>query len=374
MDISLNKIDNVLISTLFNSPEYNSFCEDIDSLELINNNDIYIEAVTPGKSKLKDRASTTLGNTKDSIKAAGNIYSNTTDAGGAILNASWRVVASALKLSAKILKWISKHIAKVPMYISKTIDNIGDIPENIKNKVRGNIKLYITVDDIQNLFAKTSQTGDYSVLYRLNLIIKYMDKLSKGDLWTTYFSRKTDLASFFKQFNDDFINPATKNKSDIAIIRQITDQYKYISNIKFTQSVIEMNNAKVVDRYFGKNASIKVIDINNNQKEVNYIEALNVLMEFIVSNKQSIENLYHALENKLDLTYQNDEFLKMNKNSQKIVTEFFQTVSKLIEVIGNIIKCIVSDVKTIENSNNQFKAAKTRKNYEDKNKKIAEGN
>lgn len=372
MDMTLNMIDEVLSESIYNTKDFKEYCMELDQLEMIMNSSLYTEAVEPAKQKMRDRASTTFKNTKDSIKAVGTVYGNTTDAGGSILNVAWRAIVSALNIVSRILKWASKHISNVGMLVVKAIDGLVELPSNIKNKIKGNIKLYITADDIKNLFAKTSSTGDYSIVYRLNLIIRYMDKLSQGELWTTHFSSKKTISDFFKQFNDDFINKDTKYRTDIDLIKRINDQYKYIKGIKFNQSVIEMNDPKVVDIYFNSTPSIKFVDGHGKERTETYLGALKVLLDFIENNKTTIENLNKSLENKLEITKDNDEFMKMSKKYQQMVSEFFQTMAKVSEIVGNIIRYIMTDIKVIEKENNQIKAATTMEKKDNEGKENKE--
>ncbi len=359
MDTTLNIIDTVISESIYKSEDFREYCTELDNLGMIIDSDVYFEAVEPGKHRVRDTANKTLKNTKDSIKAVGSIYNNTTDAGGSILNVTWRAIMTALKAVSKILKWASKHISNVGILVVKAMDQLIKLPENIKNKIKGNIKLYITANDIQNLFAKTSIVGDYSIIYRLDLIIKYMDKLIQGKLWTTHFSSKKTVSDFIKQFNEDFINKDTKFKSDIDIIKKINDQYRYIKGIRFNQTVIDMNNAEIVGTYFSSEPTIKFKDTNGKEHNETYLGSLKILLSFIINNEKTINELNKSLENKMDLTHDNEEFMKMSKKAQQTIYEFFQTIAKMSEIIGNIIRYIMADIKTIEKENNQIKATIT---------------
>lgn len=365
MDISLNLIDVTIAENLYESKSFSEFCSDLDELKDLFSNDLFSEAVGHQKMGVYHDASTIYQNTKDSIKATKDVYRSTTDAGGSMLAALWKVVMSAFKLIARVAKFICTHIDKIPLMISQLIDKIADIPSDIKNKIKGNIKLYITADDIVSMYSiqtgsKVKGRDDISLFARLDMMIIDLEKLIQGNLWTTYFTDKKSPLDFFRQFGKDFVDKDTKGETDIAIINRITKQYNYIQNLTFDPTVIDMNNAATVEIYFGTKNKLQYKDHRGNGYNCTYLEALKEMLQYIIDKKSIIKELQKSLDNKMIETQNNSEFAKLGTSARNTITEFFKTVSKLIEILGNLTRYITADIHTIEKSANQIKASATR--------------
>lgn len=359
MDISLNMVDKVLANSLFESKSFHEFCSDLDELSSLFDDDIYMEAMTTKKQGIDKTASMVYKNTIDSTKAAGNVYRYATDAGGGFLAATWKLVTSAAMLIARAAKWIFLNIDKVILSVANIVDAISNIPANIKNKVKGNIKLYITAQDISNIYSMNVGGDNASIMGRLNEIIQDLQQLTQGEMWTTYFSNKESVKDFFKFFNDDFINEKTKNKTDMKIIKKIIKEYDYIKRVSFSQTVIDMNRPEIVELYFGVSNKIKFRNFKNQDQELTYIEALYDILDHISIYKDTMKRLQDAMGDKFVTSTNNESFSNMGKNAQSMVTKLFQTIAKTVEILGNLTRYTMSDIKTIEKSANQMKAAIT---------------
>lgn len=357
MDVSLNFVDKAIAESISDTKEFKEFCSTMNQLEMILDSELYTEAVasTDKGSNLKR----SLKNTKDSINAVGTAYSNTTDAGGNILNAAWRVVMASIKMVSRILKWAAKYVSKVPLLVADAIEEAIEIPSNIKNKIKGNIKLYITIEDLANIYSGHVGQGDYSIINRLNIIISTLDQLTKGELWSDFITKRSNIEEFFKQITNDEKNGYTKLKSDMKLIKQINSQFTYIKGIKFTQTTIDMNSPKIVDNYFGTTPILRFKDYTGKDRNETYLGAMKALSEFLDSHKEIIIELSESLNDKLVNSLNNNSFANLSKSNQKLVSTLFETISKTIEVIGNIIRYIITDIKTIEKERSQIKAAKT---------------
>lgn len=362
MDISLNMVDRVLADSLYESNSFKEFCEDLDQISLLWDDNIYLEAMTTKQQGIGKTASTVYRNTIDSTKAAGNVLKYSTDAGGGVLAASWKVVTSAAMLIAKLAKWIFLNIDKVIFKVADLITAVSNIPSDIKNKIKGNIKLYITAQDITNIYQMTVGNQDMSLLGRLQVIMGYLQELTQGEIWTTYFTGKENIKDFFKSFNDDFINEKTRNKTDMKLIKKIIKEYDYIKRVNFSQTIIDMSKPEIVELYFGINNKIKFRNFNNQVQELTYIEALYDILDRITIYKDTMHQLQDAMGNKFINSTNNESFSNMGKNAQVMVTKLFQTISKTVEIIGNLTRYTMSDIKTIEKSANQMKAAITKSN------------
>jgi hypothetical protein len=272
---------------------------------------------------------------------------------------------SACKLVAKAAKWIAENIAKIPLLISKVIDGITDLPSNIKNKIKGNIKLYITANDLVNLYSvpyggKADSNDDISLLARIDRLINELTELSKGNMWTTHFTGNTDVKGFILDFGKAFINKDSKYRTDIDIMKSITKQQKYLQKITFSQTVIDMNDPANIDIYFSKNHKMKYKDFRGNHYENTYLEAMRELLGYINDRKDLIKDINDAIGSKFVESQDNGTFAQLGSAAQKTITSFFQTTSKLVEIVGNLTRYILVDVKTIEKNSNQIKAAATK--------------
>lgn len=361
MNFSLTaSIDDVVFNSLYESTSFREFCSDLDELDSLFDSTMYLEAVTQGSYGWRKDAGKVYSNTMDTIKTTSDIYRYTTDAGGGILAALWKLGTSACKLVARAARWIFFNIDKIPLFFAKVIDGIAEIPANIKNKIRGNIKLYITADDIVHMYSiPGANRNDTALFARLERIINELKELRKGDMWTTYWTNKTKPEDFFHKFGEDFLDNKSKHSTDMSKIKSVAEEFRYIKNVKFDKTVVDMNNPDIVDIYFGSAKKISYVDPRGVRKQGSYLESLKNLLDYIADCKEEINDLSKDIGNKFVQTETNMEFAKMGKHAQNTVVNFMQTISKLIDIMGNITRYAMDDVKTIEKSVNQMKAAAT---------------
>lgn len=359
MDIELNLIDQTIAESLLESQSFNEFCNDLDNLGTILNPDIYLEAVEHQKQGAVKTMSSIYKNTKDTTKSIGTVYKYTTDAGGGIIKSGWDLMMACCKLAVKIIKWLFLHIEKIPQLATKAINLLTDLPSNVVNKIKGNIKLYITAEDLVNLYSiptKSTVGGvdDISLMSRIDRIIKYLGRLSNGDLWTTYFTNKNDISDFFKKFNDDFISK--NNTTDMDIIKRINKEFKYIKKISFNKTLIEMNDPNTVKIYFDKNNKLSYTNVDGTKHDENYISALKTLLDYVNQNKDIMKQFQTDVCDKFIKTNSNEEFARMGKNAQSTIVTLIQTISAVIEFLGNMARYIMADIQTIEKCANQIHA------------------
>ena len=74
--------------------------------------------------------------------------------------------------------------------------------------------------------------------------------------------------------------------------------------------------------------------------------------------KDEIEHIRVLLGDKIATTQANQQFVKVGPNVQKYILNSMQMVSKIIEIIGNMIRYILIDIKTIENTTNKLLSKK----------------
>lgn len=339
IDLTMNLVDNIIASTFTETKAFVEYCNDLDQLSLITDTEFHLESVEHKNTGIKRTASNIVKNTAKTTKDVGSIYGNVTNAGGSIIKGEWDIFAASLRLITKIISFLAKKISKIPKMIANLIDKIGEIPADIRNKIRGNIKLYITIHDIQDLYAQ-------SLMNQLMTFITLSKTMSEGELWGTFFNKRS---------NGGIINVGV---NDIKISKEMKKIYNYISRLEFKQSVIEMKDASIVDAYFGSSKSVKFIDQNNKRVECTYYEALGRLIKDINDKKDELEAIRIKIGDKIATTQANQQFVQMGSNAQKHITESVQMVAKLIEILGNMVRYIAIDVKTIEDTTNKLLSKK----------------
>ena len=328
--MELNIIDNILADTLFGSDSFNEFCNDIDMLESLINNTLYTEVVGNKEKTFKNTVKDIVGNTNKTIEKTGNVYHNVTDAGGAIYRGEFNIIMSAVTLISKIAVFFANKIGTVASLISKTIDNIGDIPQSIRNKIRGNITLYITVNDIDDLY-------NNALLAKLETFTKYMERLTKGDTWTTLFSKRGKMLDKLNNMNDN----------DIGLCKEMKKEFNYFSKLRFDKTVIDMSIKDNVSIYIGADKCIKFNDLKGKSHYTSYYDALDLLVKELTRYSQIINSLREDLGEKFNKSQCNQQFSKLNTHSQHIITETIQMISKFISIIANMVRYIIIDMQTV---------------------------
>lgn len=338
MDFTINLVDNILVSNLTNTVEFKEYCNDLNELGVIVDPEYYLEAVENKKTGLKRELGKITKNTADTTKKVGSIFNDVTDAGGGLIKGGVDILGASIRLIVKIIKFITDKIMIIPKFIVKVIDNITNLPDTIKNKIKGNITLYITINDIQDLYSQ-------SLMNQLMTFISQAYTLSQGELWGTFFHRRKT-GSLDASVNDK------------KLIKEMEKNYNYISNLGFTKSVINMSNMDTINAYFGNAKSVKFIDHTGKRNECTYYEALIKLSKDLGTKKEEIEQIRVMLSDKLANTQANQEFVKVGPNVQKYIYKSVQMVSKIVEIIGNIIKYIITDMNTIEKITDKLLAKK----------------
>ena len=245
MTISIDLVDDIIASTLTDTIQFKEYCENLDELGSIIDPEFYLEAVEHKKTGIKRELGKVTKNTIDTTRKMGSIYNDITDAGGGLIKGGVDVLGASIRLIVKIIKFFTDKIIKIPKMIVKVIDKIGQIPSDIKNKIKGNIKLYITINDIQDLYGQ-------SLMNQLKTFISYASALSQGELWGTFFNPR--------KVSNGLLNINMNDKKNIKDMQKI---YNYIANLNFTESIINMSSMDVVNAYFGDSKSVKFIDHNN---------------------------------------------------------------------------------------------------------------
>jgi hypothetical protein len=329
----LNLVDEIIMDQMCESESFKEFSYNLDLLDQLYAEPLVEEVIDYG-STVKRRVSNTIKNTKETTRDVAKAYSSITDANAGLLKNTWNLLMSAVNLIVRIASFIVKQLSNIPLIVMKVLNKVMDIPGDIRAKIRGNIKLYITANDIENLYNK-------SLLIRIEQFIAYARKLSQGDTWHKVFAISKVTTPDGKSIE---VNP-----SDIRICKEMNKLYQGMASLRFNETEIDMKNTNNVNTYFGDDKSIKFA-YKGKQYECNYYTAVKGLMDNLNTYKQGIQAIQSSIDTKLNLTYDNSNYARLNVNQQGIINNAVQQISKVIAIIGNIIKYVMQDMKTIESS------------------------
>ena len=165
--------------------DFKEFCGNLDNLGVLVNPELYIEAMVDHHKSWADKLNdigTPFKQTRKTTKNIKKAYNDITDGGGSLIRAVWDASMKAIQLASRIIKFVLLNLAKIPKMLVSMAQTVGRIPANVRNKVRGNINLYITVNDLDNLFKKLIPT--------LDAFLDHANDISKGDMWGTFFNRR----------------------------------------------------------------------------------------------------------------------------------------------------------------------------------------
>ena len=326
----LNAVDDILLEGFANTDSFNEFSHCLDMIDRMYSEPI-LEEVIDTKQTFKRKVGKIVHNTVDTTKGVAKAYDQVTDSQANLIKSSWDLMMQGISLLVKITSFIVNQIAKVPKFIIKVLNKVSQIPVNIRNKIQGNIQLYITANDIENLY-------NQSLLSRIESFIRYGAELSKGDAWNTTFNGA--------RISLNNGSPIKLNPNDITYCKEMKKIYNALQHLNFTQTTISMKNQGVINTYFGDEKSISY-SWGGKQYTSNYYEALKQLIDILSTQKDSIKKIQDSINVKLNDSYSNSNFVKLDSKSQNTIKDAVQQITKVTGIVGNIIKYIIQDMKVI---------------------------
>lgn len=306
-----------------------SFNEAINEFEEYSDNEFMLEArVNPSGDFLK-KMDDALANSAKLTGKAMKAYDDTTSSLGRAFKATADVVLGMASVISKCLSFIFNIAATIISAIGKCIDFIANIPDNIRNKIRGNIKLYITANDLE-FFHQT-------LFPDIRAFIGLARSLTQGDVWGTFWSP----------------DKKNGNRNDIEIDKKMRKFFKRI-NIDFVKSLIDLGIETNRDIYFSNKPDITYTDAKGDTIKTNYIESLKVLIEKIQSLFPDLKEVRKAFNEKMSRTEINGKLAELPVNKQlairanvimtaevaKIITKFMGYANKDLSVLNGAMKRI----------------------------------
>lgn len=321
------------------SETFREFVEAINEIYFIDDNEMYLEKVVDRNLTLKKKAGEVISNTVSTTKDVAGVADNITDSGAKVIKTGWDLVMRAVELATKIIHFVCVKIADIPKMIGYLWRKVTRIAPNVKNKISGDLSLYIPVGDIEQLY-------NTNLFARLDQYITLAETLAKGDMWGTMLNRRGANGK------------AILGDNDIKTCRKMTTIYGELRNVEFHQTTIKMKENGNVNLYFGDTKSVHFKDLSRQEYECTYYEAISKLVEDMKSMSEKLATVDKNLGAKYDRTKANQAFASLNLSQQRIVTQMLQQTSKIIAIVGNLMKCVMADMKEIEKalimiSNNQ---------------------
>lgn len=345
--MELSILDECISFDFLYSESYDNFCKNLDGIKNILDDELYIEKVKNNNENIIKKNSKGLSKgikrTVDTTKDLAATHSYATRTGGDVINGIWNIITSLLRMAVKSISFIVSKIMIIPDLILKLINNIEKIPQKIKNKIKGSIELYICAEDISVFYNKH--------LLRLTFqFISYANDLADGDMWSTFFNRK----GYNKNTNKLSNKLYELTTTDMKLCKNMRSVHEKLKKITFEKSIIDMNDEKTVDIYFGGAKSVKFYDLSGKLHESTYYEALIQLIKDLQGEMKAIEHIRDIIGDKIDRTTVNQELGRLSQSAQETISDTISMVSSVIGIIGNIIRYIMADAKTINNSSNKI--------------------
>lgn len=321
---------DVILALDITSNEFKEFCEDLDQIRILADSELYLEAMNDRNLQGHDGFKKAMRNTVSTTKDLGSAYNTITTSGGSTIKSFWDLMMKALSLTVRVLSFILKKIAQIPAAIMNIGNKISNIPKNVRDKIRGNIKLYITVNDLSALY-------NNSLLQRIETFQSLAIRLSEGDMWGTFVKKRTSPGIFKIKEND------------MKICRDMDKVYEHLRLVEFTQTSIEMNETNR-DIYFGAERSITIKDLHAKTFTGSYYDVLQKLMNDINSWKKSLEKIQNDIGDKYTRSQNNQQFSQLDAFAQQRVSQTIQMISQVISIVGNLVRYVKADLNTIESS------------------------
>lgn len=335
MDIMEENIDTYYtIYDLTENTEFTEFSKCIDELMAFNE-DVFIERLVDQYSDVKRRASSGMTNAKKTTADTMKAYGAAVHITSSVMKTEWAIIAKCWGLIANALNFVADKMDKIPDALEHVTNRIAALPHEIVAKIRGDIKLYIQVADFKNIYS----TG------LIGKIEKFMSEYKATTTSTTFQTKK------------GFMKFVPGNKDDMNHIDALIGIGKSIEYLRFEPAIIRLDEPQNVQIYFQSAQSVQFEDNAGNNFKLSYLAALKKLVEDLKKSNKTIEDLRKTFGNKYSDSLVSDDFARLSAAQQNKVQKVMQASSRVIGNVGALIKCVLTDIKTIENALKKLEAA-----------------
>ena len=320
---------------------FQEFCEDLDIMRSYINTDFYLEDVKldPNKKGVKRRVGDVVNTATAPLKDGAQVYGNVTDAGGEVIRKTYDASFSIINLATKIIRWILKYLAKIPAFIAKVFKSIARIPDAIIDKIRGDISLYVTAEDLPLFYQR--------IFPQIDTFIMASKEMASGFSWSNMKLKDPSRRNANADVGYHLIKPNNYKKMELA--------HRSISKIKVEKRTINMRDKDTVKTYFGNKQSISFPDVEGQVRNYNYLGALIALTQNMQSWNEPLEEVRRMLADKFNSAGGRESFTKLSKGEMEDVHESMQMVAEVIRIVGDFIKYIIKDTNTIKGNVEKIK-------------------
>ena len=284
------------------------------------------------------------------------MFDDLTDGQAWLYNEEFNLLRKITKLIGAIGNFLYKIIGWIPRAIIGVINGIGAIPNTVRKLISGNISLYVTIEDIETVYAQ-------GVIGRIDDICAYAQTLSKGEMWSSFLSRMVkgavNIVSHINPKRNDAKIPANERQ----VATKLVNTYRELSNINFSQTTINLKNPTIKEIYFGtggdgngkeiKFRGIKILD----KHVTTYPEALQILANSIVERQNKLKEVSKMLDIKWDETHANGSWGDLPPLYQTTISRSYKAMAGTIDIVAKIMKYISTDIRTYNKTLDNIKAA-----------------
>ena len=353
--------EEIIAFESINTDEFNEFSMLLEALDrMVNMESIdnwYIEASHVHGGVARTVGSALKNTAKNTYKTTAGIagsYDQITTAGGDMISSGWNVIDALIKMIVRLASFFMKYISKIPDMIAKVLRFITDLPSDIYNKIKGNIKLYITAEDIPLLYRERLMT-------KLDGFLNTAQKLAQGNSWN--YVKGTKIVKGIKKIF---------TQTDDQVCKQIMAYYREIGKVTFDQTTIDMGNRGNVITYLAAKKEIEFRDDRGNEFKGNYFHCINKLTKDLMNKQKEIKGTYDMLTAKYNSSQASLNYAELDKSEQQQIVNTINAVAAMIGVVSNIVKYTMTDMNTIYKNLNSIKAEELKKQGTDiTNKEMA---
>lgn len=341
-------IDDMLFDAFYTSKEYLEFCSNLDELGELSAYDegmTYDDTKTSLKSDVFKIGRNTLDTTKDVFK----VYKYATDSKAKTYKGLWDLFIRLLQLITKVIAFIWRVLGNIPMYLVRLIDWMTHLPTRVINKIKGNIELYITVDDLKNIYS-------VDLFENIGIILKDAKVMMNGDFWNNWKNKH-----HFKgvKVNKHIEIPVlAKDPGTNKAVKEIIQIYeRKLSKIRFVKSIIDLSREDNVNLYF-KTKEITITKRSGVTSTGSYLDLINGLVTDMKDKQSEIQEVSKSVSENLQGATTEDGFLSLSASDRTAIYRATQCLSGTINILGNIVKYANKDIQTVDNARKRINKRK----------------
>lgn len=327
-------LDPFHINTVLGWPETENFQEFCHTLDLIddatNIQDLVLEeAVETAKGRFVKGGSTILRKTSRTTKEVFGAVDDVTSGGGALIGSVWSLFMKLVGFAGKVIYDALKKMAHLINDVGKVVDAVTSIPSRIRSKIRGDIHLYFTAEDMASL-------ANEHLMTKIRNFISTASLLASGDSWQVV-SGSRPIQNVKRLLVED----------DVMKCKQLASMSRELQKLRFTQTTISMKRQENVITYFSTDGKVTYGTSKGGVKVGDYYTALRAVAAEVVDSQKDMQSIQRNFIAKVNETQANYNMARMKKADQMAVIDAQKGITKAVGIIGNMVKCISSDINEL---------------------------